>query len=112
MPKRLISRLPIRPYETLPSYLQYLVEINHYQPARLLYGYIRDIASARHDSLLRTSNPAVFQAISDLSGTDLVALYQASNHRFAEVVTPPDIALDYFKLGQDDAARIGIGVNR
>lgn len=104
--KRLINRSPIRLGESLPSHLDHLASINHYMPVTVLYGHIRDLASAPYELFLRTSKSAVFQAISDLSGNDLSALYQASIHSFAQVVTPPDKALDYFKLGSDKLPRL------
>lgn len=82
----LLCRAPLRPGESLPSFLARLAELNRYDPPRLLEQAGQD---GVRDRVRCPARPETFERLAALTMTGCAELYQASAHRFAGTLVPP-----------------------
>src|SRR3989304_5923586 len=96
-PERPLRRRDLRPGESLPSFLARLAKLNHYDPPSILDGLCLGYRKAREQAQ-RPVSIETFERLALLTGVDPTALYTATAHRFAPVLTPPDGTLHAWRL--------------
>jgi len=90
----LLVRRAILERETLVSFLFRLAIANHYEPPNLLIRHclmknrVSEISGKR---ISLTQDPAIFARLSKLTGTPPTRLFDATAHKFAQLITPPDV---------------------
>jgi excisionase family DNA binding protein len=97
LPSPLLQRTSLLPDESLPSLLARLTRLNYYDaPTLLQHLCCEGLGSREH--LGRPSNVATFERLAALTAIDSGTLYAASAHRFAPLLTPPDIEVESVTL--------------
>lgn len=97
-PSHLIIIKPIYDDQSLPSYVDMLAMANHYEPIHLLTQHIQNGIPRKDAQLSRPLHSVIYERITALCNADLLKLYGASQHRFAEVITSPSNQLLTLKV--------------
>jgi hypothetical protein len=89
--KPLLRRTQLLPGESLPSLLERLTQLNYYPHSRVLSWVCHERldSPANPDSLSRPKWVQTFLKLAELSQVSVEKLYEASDHRFIPVLTPP-----------------------
>ena len=102
-PTPLLRRSPLLPGESLPSFLIRLAKLNYYDPPSIMEGLCLTYWNGR-DQAARPLSVETFERMTVLTGTDPLALYAATVHRFAPILTSPNRPTESLKLSEDAVA--------
>lgn len=101
LPSALLRRRPLLPGESLSSLLMRLAKANNYDAPYILIGlalakgagqgYARDISA-------NVSQLATFERLEALTRIDRGDLYASTPHRFASLITPPEILIESLSI--------------
>src|SRR6266571_8064393 len=99
----LLVRTPIQPGESLESLLVRLSRLNDYDVPDTLFHILQEGESKQQSLKERIALPRhteMYQGLEALTGRGIPDLYAASAHRFATVLTPPDISIDLLEISE------------
>src|SRR2546421_7195519 len=97
----LLRRRPLQTNESLSSLLIRLSRANHYQPLTILSDQIHSSIKGEgrvKDKLTCPYQPSTYEYIAAITRLEVSALYAATPHRFAHVITPSDNAIMQIKF--------------
>src|SRR5688572_5849114 len=94
----LVNPRKLRPDASLEGYIEELALANGYRLTNWLRGYIRGKSTYVRIPLGSSTKPEVYERLSEIAQVPIHRLYQASSHRFAEILTPPETDLQTFTL--------------
>lgn len=92
----LLCRSPLQPGESLISFLIRLAAWNRYEPATMLDRLC--LAGSSDTKVAHPFQATTFQRLADLTLIQPAQLYRATIHRFAQILTPPDVELPVVTL--------------
>ena len=95
----LIRRTSIMANESLPSLLKRLAELNCYNPYGMFTQLIKE-RSCNKDKIEFPYQAETYREIAELTGIPILEIYTSSAHYFAEVLTPPDSAINYLNINE------------
>jgi hypothetical protein len=93
----LLGRALLQPGESLPSLLIRLDRLNYDDSPGILLQLLREgVGEQPHlrDRVMLPRQAMMFQRIATLASVNISEIYASSNHRFAEVLTPPEHAIE------------------
>jgi len=103
-PTPLLRRRPLLPGESLASLLMRLAKVNNYDAPYILIGlalaqgagqgYARDISA-------NVSQLVTFERLAALTRIDCSDLYASTPHRFASLVTPPEVPIESLSISEN-----------
>src|SRR2546423_2952707 len=99
----LLVRTPIQPGESLQSLMVRLSRLNDYDVPDTLFQILQEGESKQQGLKERIALPRhieMYQRLEALTGRSIPDLYAASAHRFATVLTPPDISIDLLGIAE------------
>lgn len=99
----LLARTPIQPGESLRSLLMRLSRLNDYDVPDTLFQILQEGESKQQVLKERIALPhhiEMYQRLEALTGKGIPDLYTASAHRFATILTPPDISIDLLGISE------------
>jgi hypothetical protein len=99
----LLVRTTIQPDESLQSLLTRLSRLNDYDVPDTLFQLLQEGASRQQVSKDRIALPRrieMHQRLEALTGKCIPDLYAASAHRFATILTPPNISIDLLEISE------------
>lgn len=104
-PKPLLRRSPLLPGESLASLLARLIRLNSYDAPYTLRLLVLPELEGRlnykqenWDNLSRPFRQRTYERMSTLTKLSPLELYLATEHRFASVITPPDVHMETIPL--------------
>ena len=99
----LLVRTPIQPDESLQSLLTRLSRLNDYDVPDTLFQLLQEGASRQQilkDRIALPRRIEMHQRLEVLTGISIPDLYAASAHRFATILTPPNISIDLLEISE------------
>ena len=96
-------RTPIQPGESLQSLLTRLSRLNDYDVPDTLFQILQEGISkqqALKDRIALPRGIEMYQRMEALTGIAIPDLYAASAHRFATILTPPDISIEFLEISE------------
>jgi TniQ len=103
LPLPLLRRRSLLPGESLPSLLMRLGKVNHYDPPSIVNG----LAVAQNGyrgyctDISRYLSPTILERLTAITKLDPFVLYSSTYHRYAPIITPPEIDIEALKLADD-----------
>lgn len=100
----LLVRTAIQPGESLQSLLTRLSRLNDYDVPDTLFQILQEGVSkqqALKDRIALPRRIEMYQRLEALTGIDIPDHYAASAHRFANILTPPDISIELLEISED-----------
>lgn len=101
--RTLLVGTTIQPGESLQSLLVRLSRLNGYDVPDTLFQILQEEASKQQKLKERIALPRhieMYQRLEALTGRGIPDLYAASAHRFATILTPPEISIDLLGLSE------------
>ncbi len=95
----LIRRTSIMENESLPSLLRRLADLNCYAPYSVLTQLIKERSHSK-DKVEFPRQAVTYQEIAELTCIPISEIYTSSAHCFAEVLTPPDSAINCLNVNE------------
>lgn len=99
---RLVRRSPLFPDESLLSYVIRLAHLNGYRPPESLLTLClqgQSLSLRSTDIVTCPTNPAVLEQFAQLTGASVTMLYDATAHRFGQILTPPGMSRTAVSIG-------------
>jgi excisionase family DNA binding protein len=99
----LLVRTAIQPGESLQSLLTRLSRLNDYDIPDTLFQILQEGVSkqqALKDRIALPRRIEMYQRLEALTGIDIPDHYAASAHRFANILTPPDISIELLEISE------------
>jgi DNA-binding transcriptional MerR regulator len=93
----LLRRTSLQPDESLPSLVIRLDLLNYEDSPGILPRIIREGIGGQpflRDQVMFPRRAVMFQRLARFTGVDISKIYASSNHRFAEVLTPPEQTIE------------------
>ncbi|MHB8629864.1 MAG: TniQ family protein [Aggregatilineales bacterium] len=96
----LVNRPTPYPDESLVSYLERLVQANHYDPPSLFTAWLRtDNRDTRAVNTVR--QPAFFQRLIAVTGQPLTTIHRMTAHRYAPLLLPPEVHPEWLPVNEE-----------
>lgn len=111
MPQPFLQRFPMRPGESLPSFLIRLQSANAYRTTNVI-SRICQAQGGEHDFISRPNRAETFNTLSQLTCLNPEDLFAASVHRFAPTFTPPTVEPEQIALSGNSVALLKKDVRR
>ncbi len=105
----LLVRTPIQPGESLQSLLVRLSRLNDYDVPDTLFQILQEGESKQQALKERIALPRhieMYQRLEALTDRGIPDLYAASAHRFATILTPPDISIEFLEISEGISMRL------
>jgi len=101
----LLARTPIQPGESLQSLLVRLSRLNDYDVPDTLFQLLQEETNKQplKERIALPRHIEMYQRLEALTGRSILDLYAASAHRFATILTPPDISIGFLGLAESIA---------
>src|SRR6266568_1737452 len=109
----LLRRTPLWPDESLNSYLARLAKLNGYNPPGILSELVvgaTNQSSQNRDRLALPSLVTTYEQLAMLTRKETSLLYASTTHRFASVLIPPDIILQFKNISGESVPLLPSGI--
>src|SRR5713101_8122018 len=103
----LLVRTALQPGESLQSLLMRLSRLNDYDVPDTLFQILQEGASkqqALKDRIALPRRMEMYQRLEALTGIGIPDLYAGGAHRFATILTPPDISIEFLEISEGISA--------